>query len=1069
MKRMMLLLVALLLAGAQTLSAQRTITGTIISADDNMTVPGASVSIRGTTIGTVADVNGRFSINVPADATHLVVSFMGMETQEIEIGGRTTVDVRLTSGALGLDEVVVTALGIQRSDRSLGFATSNVGGDDLVQRSEPDALRALEGRIPGVDIGSTGGAAGSSTRITIRGNTSFSSTGNNEPLIVVDGVPFSNSTLGSGTGQNNFGGGAFGNSFNTLDPNDIESVQVLRGAAAAALYGSRAANGVILITTRSGSRLHRPSRRGLEITVQSSWAWETISSLPDFQKTWGQGVNFRDELNSNQSSWGARFDRVDSIPAWTQFYAAFPHLFPNGMMAYEAHPNNVRDLFRTGFLQDYSFNVSSSNDRGVINMTASRMHQEGYVPHSHFTRTNFSVGGNTLLDNRIRVGGNIAFSNTDQLGSTQGAQGVTNPWTTSSMARVFFMARSWDISLPYQDLEGRPLNWTDSRTQFDNPLWEWQNNTHQTTMNRIVAQGNIGFDITDWLNATYQLGYNVNSTERRSIINIHSRAHGGRGSIQITNWQEAEMESNFMLTATRMLTPDISFQAVVGQNFNQRTVSTARTGGIEFLVPGVFTATNVAEPDHFSSTTIRRLSAVYADIALGFRNYLFLTLTGRNDWSSTLPRGNNNYFYPAVTTSFVVTDAFPDLQNNILSSLRLRAGWARVGNDAPVFLDFEGRNVTFGAPFRGETRMGLPTSAIDPNLTPEFTSEIELGGNLGLLDNRLNIDLTWYDRRTVDNIAPISVPQSTGFATLWTNFGEVKNTGIELAVEAFPVRNRHIEWSVGWNLTRNVNEVVSLTEGLERISWGLGVIGWPPQVLEPGMPYGFMQGTAFIRDTDGSLLLGLDGLPIRDSEERKIGDPNPNFTTSFLTTVRSHGFTLGVVFDWRQGGDIFSTFLSEMIGRGSTKFNEEREGGRVIPGYYANPNDPTQPLLDANGNRVRNTTMVTERALWFGGRSSFAVNADANEVSVFDATTFRLREVTLGYDIPREWLNRLPIGSAHVSFSARNLWFYSPNIPKHLNVDPIMSSIGAGSNLRGVQMNAVPSTRRFGINLRFTF
>ena len=1077
-------MVALLFAGAQTLSAQRTITGTIISADDNTTVPGASVSIQGTTIGTIADMDGRFSISVPADATHLVFSFMGMETQTVEIGGRTTIDVRMSSDAIGLDEVVVTALGISRSERSLGFTTQNVDGDDLIQRSEPDALRALEGRIPGVDISGMSGAAGSSTRITIRGNSTFGQTANNQPLIVVDGIPFSNVTLGgSGAAMVTGSGGAFGNSFSTLDPNDIESMQVLKGAAAAALYGSRAAHGVILITTRSGSRAHRPQQRGTEITVQSSWAWETISDLPNFQNTWGAGSNFTEGLSTANGSWGGRMGDDVWIPAWPSFTASFPdwaafaaqhpHRFrADSMMLYQAQPNNVRDLFRTGFMQDYSFNVSSQMDRGVINLTASRMNHEGYVPNSHFRRTSVSVGGNTILVNRLRVGGNVAFSNTDQLGSTFGTNLAGGGQATSAFARTLHLGRNWDVNLPWVGADGRPLCWTGDRTQFDHPMWAVYNNTHNTAMNRIVAQANLGFDITDWLNISYQIGYNFNATDRRSIIGENSRAFEGLGAITAFNVQQGEIESNLMLTVTRMLTRDISLQAMVGQNINQRTYNEIWTRGTDFLVPGVFTMGNTANQELTSWSSIHRLAAVFGDVQFGFRNYLFLNVTGRNDWSSTLPPGNNSYFYPAVSASFVVTDAFPQIRNQYLSMARLRASWARVGNDAGVFLDYAGRNMVFATPFRGQPRMFVPVTLVDENLMPEFTSEIELGGSLGFLNNRLNVDLTWYDRRTTGQIASLTVPFSTGFTGFMTNFGEVQNTGIELSVDVTPVVNRHFEWNLGWNLTRNRNYVISVFEGEEdsdeAIVWGVGLGGRPNAILQPGMPFGFLRGTVVHRDTDGAFLVrASDGMLTVSPTHEKLGNPAPRFVTSLISTMRSHGVTLGILVDARVGGVVYSPTVSTLLGRGVTYFNYDRMGGRFIPGYIADPADPSRPLLDADGNRIRNTTPITEQNVWFGA-GSFAINA-ANEFAVFDATTFRLREISLGYDIPRQWLERLPIGSASVSFTARNLWFWSPHIPRHTNIDPIGSAFGADMNMQGFQEDIAPSTRRFGVNLRFTF
>ncbi|MCL2412692.1 MAG: SusC/RagA family TonB-linked outer membrane protein [Bacteroidales bacterium] len=1065
MKKTMLLVVALLFVGAQTLLAQRTITGTVISADDNMGIPGAQVLVRGTTMGTTTDINGRYSINAPADATHLVFSFMGMETQEIEIGGMTTIDITLSSGAIGLEGVVISALGIQRSDRSLGFATSNVDGDDLIQRSEPDALRALEGRIPGVNIGATAGAAGASTRITIRGNTSFF--GDNQPLFVVDGIPFSNDTRGAGAGQLTGSGGAFGNSFNTLDPNDIESIQVLKGAAAAALYGSRAANGVVLITTRSGSRTRRPAQRGTEITVQTSWAWEQISDLPNYQNLYGAGSRFMPTVANG--SWGGRLDRGTMIPA--SMWAEYAHLFPGGWIPYTAQPNNVRDLFQTGFMQDYSFNVSSSNDRGVFNLTASRMTQTGYIPNSHFNRTSISVGANNTLENRFRIAGSLSFSNTDQLGSTFGNQQIAGQ--TSSFGRTLIMARNWDISLPWADENNHPLFFIPGQT--DHPMWAVHHNTHQTAMNRVVSQASIGYDILPWLSVSYQLGYNMNFTNRTTIIDIGSRAAGGTGSINQLRWQDGELESNLLFTITQMLTPDISLQAVVGNNLNQRTENAVQGGGTVFTVPGVYTTSNVENPVTSSFTSKRRLAAVFADVALGYRNFLFLNLTGRNDWSSTLPRNNNSYFYPAITGSFIVTDAFPQIANNYLSSLRLRTGWARVGNDAGIHNDYLGRTFTIGNPFRGQSTLGIPWASFDPNLRPEFTTEIEIGTRIGFLRDRITLDFAWYDRRTTDQIASLLLPGSSGRTSFITNFGEMQNTGVEIALDAAVIRNNNFNWDLTWNFTQNISKVIHTYGSAEDpliLTLNTGCANCPAPVLQPGMPFGWLRGSVAVRDDEGNMLINpATGWGIASAEEAKIADPNARFRTSLISTMRSHGFTLGILFDFQMGGQVFSNPISELIGRGVTQFNVDRMGGRIIPGYYADPNDLTRPLLDADGNKIRNTSMILEQDLWFndgGGHTSFATNA-VDEFSVFDVTHFRLREISLGYEIPRRLLERLPIGSAHISFSARNLWFFAPYIPRHINIDPIANTFGASSNIVGIQYDFAPSARRYGINLRFTF
>jgi TonB-linked SusC/RagA family outer membrane protein len=1045
------------------LQAQRTITGTVVSSEDNQGLPGVQVVAKGMpAVGITTDISGRYSLNVPSEVTHLVFTFMGMATQEIEIGGQTSIDVVMKSDAQQLEGVVVTALGINRSEKSVGFATSNVGSDELVQKSEPDALRALEGKVPGVGISGTSGAAGSSTRITIRGNSSFF--GDNQPLFVVDGIPYSNQTLGSGSTQLTSSGGAYGNSFSTLDPNDIESMQVLKGAAAAALYGSRAANGVILITTKSGSKTRRPSQKGTEVTLATSWAWETISSLPDYQNKYGAGANFNNSGSSN-GSFGSRLDVGDSINAsqWAPINNAYPELFPTGKIPYIAHPNNVKDLFRTGFMQDYSFNVSSQNDKGVFNLTASRMHQESYIPNTHFTRTSVSVGGNNTLDNKFKISGNVAFSNTDQLGSTYGSNSYAGG--TSSFARTMLMARNWDISLPYADQQDRPIDWVGGG-QFDHPMWAVRHNTVNTKMNRVVAQAGIGYDITSWLNVRYQLGSNINFSNRTSIIDVGSRVGGGTGQTTFERIQNGEIESNLMLTLTKMLTKDISLQAIVGQNLNQRQYSDVSTGGANFTVPGVYTADNMQDPWAYSYTYKRRLAAVFADVALGYKNYLFLNLTGRNDWSSTLPTKNNSYFYPALNGSFVLTDAVPSIKNDYLSNVRLRAGWAKVGNDAGVYYDYLGTNLGIETPFYGLPRMFLPASVYDENLRPEFTHEMELGGILGLFKDRMSIDFTWYNRRTTDQIAPLATPYTTGKSSLYTNFGEVQNKGVELLVEGQVIKTKNFEWNLLWNFTKNKNTVISTyADSDEPVTFGTGGGGQVTLVLEPGMPYGYFRGTRVRRDNEGNLLINpINGQLHTHPVDTFLGSPHPDFVTSVASTFTAFGFSLSFMFDFQKGGDVYSEPVSDIIGRGVSMYNVDREGGFVIPGYYSDAEGNL--YLDAEGDKIANVTPLQQSNLWFG--NTFAVNS-ANEFKVFDATVFRLREISLGYSIPKQYLSKLPIGSCEISFSARNLWFYAPNIPKHTNVDPVGSTFGADSNIQGIQNTIAPSTRRYGINLKFTF
>ena len=482
------------------------------------------------------------------------------------------------------------------------------------------------------------------------------------------------------------------------------------------------------------------------------------------------------------------------------------------------------------------------------------------------------------------------------------------------------------------------------------------------------------------------------------------------------------------------------------------------------------TTSLVAVPDPITDGSLdyyqqQRLNAVFADISLGYRDYLFLNLTGRNDWSSTLPENNRSYFYPAVASSFVFSEAF-NMQSNLLSMGRIRASWAKIGADADpyqIYNIYSVRSAYF--PFRGLPGMSTPTTSTDPNLTPEFSTEIELGTQLDFFNNRLGIDFAWYDRRSTDQIAPVSVPASTGYQYMVTNFGELQNTGVELGLNIVPVRlPNSLEWSIFSTFTKNRSEVLSLTGDEERIVLA-GLFGDPSPVLEVGQPYGILRGSISPRDPDGNLLIDPGTGNLLDSrEDATVGNPNPDFVLGLSNTFTYKGFTLGMLVDYVHGGDIYSETISSLMGRGVTKDTEDRERVFTIPGYYGDPNTG-EALLDADGNKIPNTTHVNLNDLVF--TNAFAINS-ASEWNVFDASVFRIREISLGYTLTREQMGSLPFGSATISLTGRNLWFYALNMPKHTNFDPEINSYGA-SNVQGVDYSGAPSVKRYGVNLRLTF
>jgi TonB-linked SusC/RagA family outer membrane protein len=1042
---------------------QKTITGTVKGAADGQPVIGCTVQLKGTTTGNITDMNGKYTLTAPQNATTIVFSYIGMKKQEIDITGRAVIDVVLEPDLLGLDEVIVTAVGIQRSSKSVGYSVSNVSADQTQIKSEPDMLKTLQGKVPGVDIRVGQGAPGSATKISIRGSSSFF--GSNQPLIVVDGVPYSNDQI-STSDQTTGTGGAYSNGLSTLDPNNIENITVLKGSAAAALYGSRASNGVLLITTKSGKGGETGS--GFEVSYTTSVAKETIANLPDYQNTYGNGSNFT--YNNANGSWGPRFSSQDSIPVWPDYLNTFPQLFPSsGNMAFKPQPNNVKDLFRTGTIYENSLSVSGGDSKNSFNATVSALNQEGYIPESTFDRYSISVGGKSKLTKGLNVGGNLTFSSTNQVGGFFGENQFSG--AASSFARSLFLGRTWDMTLPYENpSNGWPVS--PLGNQFDNPLWSYRHNKISTTTDRTVAGINMDYNINSWFNIAYSLGMNNLQLNRKEVTDIGSRGAATTGEIKEDTYFKREIESSLLFTLAHEIGTDFSIKAILGHNVNQRTTKRQAYDGKVIMVPGIYDIANtrdlitlVIPGGNYSQ---RRLYALFADVSLSYKNWLFLNFVGRNDWSSTLPKNNRSYFYPAVSTSFMFTEAL-GLQSNILSSGKLRIGYAQVGNDAdPYSL----QNVFYlNNPFNGKFTLTTPDTRNNPDLKPERSAETELGTELQFFNARIGLDFTWYNKLSSDMIAPVPVPSASGYAYKYLNFGEMRNRGVEIGFNIVPLQlSNSLKWSIYTSFTKNKSEVVSLRQGIERLNLYMGGDLGFNAVIEPGYGYGAFRGTYALRDPgSGKMIIDpVTGFPYLALDEKIVGDPNPDFVLGVTNTVSFKGFTLSVLWDWRQGGDLYSETIASLLGRGVTKDTEDREHGWIIPGVYGNNNG--ELLRDGNGNPIENHTAVTTNDLYYykgGNETTFGIN-EATEFNIYDATVYRLREVSFGYDLPKAWLKKVKIGRVNISVTGRNLWYLAPNVPKFTNFDPDINNYGS-TNLQGIDLSCSPSSRRFGINLKVTF
>lgn len=1018
-------------------------------------VPFATVKVKGSSTGVAADQEGKFVITADSKSS-LIISAAGFENQEISVGNQVEVNVVMKATA-NLQEVVVTALGIKRSEKALGYSVSKVDPGSLIQKSEPDVLKSMQGKVAGVDIRASQGTPGAATRIQIRGNTSFF--GVNEPLIVVDGIPFSNDQVT--TSDQALGGTAYSTGLSALDPNDIASMSILKGSAAAALYGSRASNGVIIITTKSGSASR--SKKGMEVTFKSSVAFEQIANLPEYQNSFGTG-SYGNFSNSN-GSWGAKFGTRDSIPIFAGYKNAYPDLYPGDSLPYQAYPNNTRSLFKMGTVYENSVGFSGGDEKNSVALTASNLSHNGYVDNSTYKRNSIGLGGSTKLGMGLNLRGNFSYSRSTQSGGFFGENQFDG--SASMFARSMFLGRNWNYDMPFEDANGNMLV-PGPAGQFDNPKWSAKYNKALSQEDRFVAGAHADFNILPWIRVDYNIGTNISSLKRDEITEIGSRAAEQKGRLIVDNRRKQELESNLMLTFTPNFGEDFSLKTIVGTNYNQRVIDRETNTGNQFITKGIYNLLNTVQQkftdDYYEK---RRLVALYADVTLGFRNYLFLQLTGRNDWSSTLPVESRSYFYPSVSGSFVFSDAF-NIDNGILDFGKIRAGWSKVGRDADPYNLLNA--YVLGTNFMGQPRASLPLRSNDLNLKPEFTQEYEVGTQLSFLKKRIELDVAVYKRTSTNLLAPLSLPSSSGYEELYTNFGKISNKGVEVSLAVKPIQTRNFEWEVRGVFTKNKNMVEELTEGVTRMVLNpYNSLSDIETYLEAGKPYGYFRGTVAVRDDQGNLLINpATGTLIKSTELAYIGDPNPDYKMGITNSFSYKGFSLSVLFDMTKGGDIYSVTVNSMLGRGVTKDTENRETSIIIPGVYGDP--LTEKPILAGGKTIPNQTRIPVNDVYFASNSNlttFGINGAA-EWAVYDATVYRLRELSLAYQFPRSLFNKLPIGSASLSFTARNLWYLAPNFPKYTNFDPEVGSFGT-TNSQGFELSAAPTTKRYGVNLVVTF
>ncbi|GGK66602.1 SusC/RagA family TonB-linked outer membrane protein [Rufibacter glacialis] len=1022
-------------------------------------MPGVTVQVKGTATAVPSDANGNYSIQVPAQGGTLVFTYIGYLNREVEIGSQSTINVTLQEDSEQLGEVVVTAVGIERQKREVNYAVQDVKGEQIAQKSEPNVVNALQGKVAGVEIISSSGLPGASSQIFIRGLSS--ATGNNQPLFVVDGVPISNSTVYSSSPT--VGGASYSNRALDIHPNDIESMTVLKGPAAAALYGARASNGAVIITTKRG--------RGedVEITVTSSYNLQEVYGLPQYQNEYGQGTNGRYNVASTDS-WGPRFGTpgLDSVPNAPGN--------PLTMLAYRAYEDNVKDFFQKGSIWDNGITLSAGSQKVRYIFSANTTNQEGVIPNSGLDRYTLRAAGNGDLGRGFSVDASILYVKTNQEGALQGNSG-SSPWFT-----LPFIPRSFDIqNVPYKLRAGVQAPTFFTLLNRDNPMWSINESFYESEVNRSIVSGTFNYNPQFFkaFTATYRIGLDQYSDDRLEAygygsINANGNTASNRkGSQLYDDIRFLSVNHDLFGVYQQDITPDFNLRALIGTQVN--TIQTRQNSirAEDLLVPDFYNLAN-----HLPSTTFatnakseRRLVGLYGQLGLAYKNWLFTEFTARNDWSSTLPTSNNSYFYPSVSVGFVFTDAF-GISNNILSYGKLRASYAMVGNDTNPYLTNTfyvtqafGNNVAgLNFPFNGSTVAFTRNNRRgNQNLKPESKKSFEMGAEFTFYDGRATLDVNYFNNSTTDQILNLTVPGSTGFSTFTTNAGQIDNKGWEISANVTPVNiEEGFRWDIGTNFTALETEVVSLAPGLDQFSLTTGFVnpttgtasagfsGLSP-LLQPGQPFGILQGSTFRRTPEGQLIIdATNGLPIVDANPQIIGDPNADWWASLSNNFTFKGFTVGAMLQYVHGGDFYSRQTQIARLRGVLEETaENREQPHMFEGVLANE--------AGEATTTPNNIQISAQQYWthFNNASEFAV---------FDASVLRLREVTIGYALPATLLAKTPFKGLNVSLTGRNLLFYAPNLP---HADPESNQLGG--NTRGFEFNSPPSVRNYGINLRFSF
>ena len=1055
-----------------------TVRGIVTTEEDGEPVIGASVIVKGTALGTVTDVNGRFELSgLPPSATRLLISYISLMAKEVAIAPQ--VSVTLKSDTHLLDEVVVTALGISREKKALGYTAQEVKQDALVQGKDNNLLNSLSGKIAGVRITNTQGDVGSS-RIVIRGETSIA--GENQPLFIVDGIPVDNSQLNARSS-----GRDFKNAIADLNPEDIKTLTVLKGPNAAALYGARAAHGAIVITTKGGDK----RQKGIGITLHSSTQVSFVATLPEFQNLFGQGAGGRFSYVDGKGagvndgvdeSWGPRLDIGLLIP---QFDSPLDADGNRVATPWVSHPNNVRDYFRMGISTNNGISVARGDDKYQFRVGYNYEKQVSIVPDAGTNKTNISLNTDYHLAKWIVVGATanyIVYTAPSLPGSA--TPSGSNVRSNSPMLQFLWFGRQVDTNSLKADYT---RNWNSS--YYDNPFWSASYNTQSQERHRLIGDLHAEFRLTDGLNVRFRTSTDWYNDRRKSKVKWGSAGAGSPyGSYAEDAYTVKENNTEVLATYIKQLNKNWGIDALLGFNVRNKQYENNYQAAPRLAVADLYTLTNSRDPLISSNDFYRlRQYGLYGSIQLDYRRWAFLNITGRNDWSSTLPVDNNSYFYPSVTASVLLSEAF-GWRSKAVNYLKIRGGWSQVGADANPYqlaTVFTSETAFNGNPLQSSSTIGM-----NPNLKPEKTSSIEAGFEAAFWDNRLYLDFTYYKTDSRNQILKLATTAASGYTSQVRNAGHIRNRGYEIQLGAVPIQtSKGFRWNLDLNYGANSSKVVKLDdEGLitsyQLYSSGIQILA------SVGEAYGTLFGTSYVRDANGNVVVDANGLPKISTTNKTLGKFTPDWTGGISNTFSYRSLSLSFLIDASVGGSIFSNtnktgkytgvLANTLSGRdaehGGLWYYTAAMGNNVrlpeSPSYSVSSDGLYYAQVNGQSTRVYQDGIMVEGVTESGSKNEEVVSAEKYyhriysiaEANVYDASYVKLREVALSYRLPRLWTQKLHLQEASVTLTGRNLWTIYKSVP---NIDP-ESALTTG-NAQGVEAYSLPTTRSFGVNLSVKF